>query len=270
MRNFSEYTEIIAEKEKYETQTEAGSVASKFPSLFFFFNYFRIVYYSNRQAKKGIYNRYNWVHSSLDVFHSLEAVGVKFEIDGLDNLKKFDGPAIFVGNHMSTLETMLLPCFIQPVKPVTYVVKKELTDFPLFGPVSSARYPIVVGRKNPREDLIYVMEESAKLLAKGKSIIIFPQKTRTLNFNYKDFNSLGVKIAKRNSVPVVPIALLTDAWGQGKLIKDIGKIDISKKVYFSFGEPIKISGTGANELQSVIDFIASHLKKWGRSDLVIE
>lgn len=270
MRNFSEYTEIIGSKDKYVTEVEAGKIASKFPSLFFFFSYFRIVFYSNRQAKKRIYHRYNWIYSSLDVLHSLEAVGVKFEIEGLNNLKKFNGPAIFVANHMSTLETMVLPCLIQPIKPVTFVVKKELTDFPLFGPVISARYPIVVGRKNPREDLMYVMDESAKLLAKGKSIIIFPQKTRTLNFNYKDFNSLGVKIAKRNSAPVVPIALLTDAWGQGKLIKDIGKIDNTKKVHFTFGEPIEISGSGSDELKRIIEFISSHLKKWGRSDLIVE
>jgi len=270
MRNFSEYIEVIADKEKYVTEKKAGKIAAALPSLFFFFNYLRIVFSSNRQAKKNIYHRYNWVYSSLDVLHSLEAVGVKVEIDGLENLKKFEGPAIFVANHMSTLETMVLPCLIQPVKPVTYVVKKELVDFPLFGPVISARYPIVVGRKNPREDLMYVMDESAKLLAKGISIIIFPQKTRTLNFNYKDFNSLGVKIAKRNSVPVVPIALLTDAWGQGKLIKDVGKINVKKKVRFSFGEPTMISGSGSEELQSIIKFISSHLKKWGRGDLVAE
>ena len=42
------------------------------------------------------------------------------------------------------------------------------------------------------------------------------------------FNSLGNKLAKRNNVPVIPLALITDAWGNGKYIKEAGKIDPSK------------------------------------------
>jgi 1-acyl-sn-glycerol-3-phosphate acyltransferase len=40
---------------------------------------------------------------------ALENVGVRFEITGLDNLKSFEGPAVFIANHMSTLETFVLP-----------------------------------------------------------------------------------------------------------------------------------------------------------------
>jgi len=82
------------------------------------------------------------------------------------------------------------------------------------------------------------------------------------------FNSLGNKLAKRNNVAVIPIALITDAWGNGKLIKEVGKIDPGKTVHLAFGEPIFISGNGAEEHQQIIEFIAGKFREWGRKELV--
>jgi len=169
---------------------------------------------------------------------------------------------------MSTLETLLLPSFIQPVKSVVYVIKKELTDFPLFGPVAAARHPIIVGRSNPREDLRIVMEEGTKSIQDGRSVIIFPQKTRSAIFDRKSFNSLGMKLAKKNNVPVIPLALVTDAWENGKIIKELGKLNTSKIVHFEFGEPLNIKGNGAAEHEIVLDFIEGKIKEWGRRDLI--
>jgi len=131
----------------------------------------------------------------------------------MHNILKTGKPAVFVGNHMSTLETMVLPAIIQPVKKVIFVIKEELTTYPLFGEIAKARDPILVGRENPREDLKIVLEAGSKKLHEGTSVIIFPQKTRSVYFDPSSFNSLGVKLAKRNKVPVIPIALITDALG---------------------------------------------------------
>jgi 1-acyl-sn-glycerol-3-phosphate acyltransferase len=63
-------------------------------------------------------------------------------------------------------------------------------------------------------------------------------------------------------VPVVPLALKTDAWGTGKIIKDFGPVDKNKKVFFAFGEPMKIKDRGSEEHQKVIDFIQNNLAQW--------
>ena len=39
-----------------------------------------------------------------------------------------DGPAVIVGNHMSTLETFALPGLVVPFKPLTFVVKHVEAD----------------------------------------------------------------------------------------------------------------------------------------------
>ncbi len=257
----------ISDNDEYITNP-AGLGKRLFPSLYFFSNMLRILLYSNRQAKKGIYNDARWYDSSIDTLKSLERAGIQFHLEGMDNIRKVEGPVVFVSNHMSTLETMILPSIICSIKPVVYVIKEELGKYPLFGPIALAREPILVGRENPREDLRIVLEEGSKKIEEGKSVIIFPQKTRSMVFDPTLFNSLGNKLAKRNNVPVIPLALITDAWGNGKYIKEAGKIDPSKPVHLAFGQPIYIKGNGAEEHQKIIEFIAGKFKEWGRPELV--
>ncbi len=267
MKDAKEYLKIFAENDEYKTSFRSIKLPLP-PALLFYSNLLRIILYSNYFARKGIYNGVRWANSSIDIVKSLEWAGIKFHFSGMNNLRKVDSPVVLTANHMSALETMVLPSIIQPIKTVVYIIKEELASYPLFGTIAKARDPIIVGRENPREDLKTVLEEGTKKISEGKSIIIFPQKTRTQYFEATSFNSLGIKLAKRNNVPVIPIALLTDAWGNGKLIKDFGKIDPKKEVKICFGGPIFISSSGNEEHQQVINFITNKLKEWGRTELV--
>jgi 1-acyl-sn-glycerol-3-phosphate acyltransferase len=87
-----------------------------------------------------------------------------------------------------------------------------------------------------------------------------------LYFRPAEFNTLGIKLALKAGVPVVPIALKTDAWGVGKIMKDFGRIDRTKKVRFAFGKPMEIKGRGADEHQAIISFIQESLARWEVED----
>ncbi|MDA8083083.1 MAG: lysophospholipid acyltransferase family protein [Nitrospiraceae bacterium] len=256
----------LADRDTYSTDTSLGrSLLLKIfgnPSLAFYPEFYWIVRRSGRRALQGRYGDREWSDSSREVMTALERAGVRFELEGMDNLKKVPGPLVFVGNHMGTLETMVLPCIIQPVHRVTFIVKESLTRTPVFGPVMRSRDPIVVGRKNPREDLKAVLEKGAGKLAAGTSIIVFPQSTRSPRFNPEDFNTLGIKLASRAGVPLLPVALKTDAWGIGSLIKDFGRIDTTKTVHIRFGEPMAVTGRGMHEHEKVIAFIRTNLEAW--------
>jgi 1-acyl-sn-glycerol-3-phosphate acyltransferase len=221
-----------------------------------------IVLRSGAKAKGGRYDSADWVNSSHDVLHALERVGVRFEISGIQHLENLETPCVVIGNHMSILETFVLPGVIQPIRPVTFIVKESLLTYPVFGHVMRSRDPVSVTRTNPRQDFKAVMEGGKERLEKGISVVVFPQTTRTNSFDPAEFNTIGVKLAQRADVPVVPLALLTDAWGNGKRLKDFGKIDPTRKVHLAFGEPLQVTGRGTSEHQAVVTFIEEKLQEW--------
>ena len=236
--------------------------AHSLPTPAFYRKFFAIVFRASFMARHGRYGYAEWAESSRQVLAALESVGLKAEFSGTEHIRRLDSPCVFVANHMSMFETTVLPAVIQPIRNVTFVVKQSLLDYPVFRHVMRSRDPIAVTRDNPREDFKAVMEGGVERLEKGISIIVFPQTTRSSTFDPEQFNTIGVKLAARAKVPVVPVALLTDAWSNGKWIKDLGPIDPKKAVYFDFGEPLEIRGRGSDEHQRIIQFIAARLNHW--------
>ena len=230
--------------------------------LFFMSKYVSILLKCRREALKGRFDTQDWIMSSFDILKLIEGCGGKFHITGLENIRQCQGPVVFVSNHMSTLETMVFPCIIAPIKEVVFIVKDSIVKHPFFGPVMRSRHPIIVSRSNSREDFKIVMDRGQELLATGTSIMIFPQSRRTVEFKPEDFNSLGVKLASRAGVQIVPIAIKTDFWGNGKYLKELGAINRHKPIYMSFGKPLSVNGPGKEEHKKIISFIASNLMKW--------
>jgi 1-acyl-sn-glycerol-3-phosphate acyltransferase len=246
----------------YTAAPRISFLAKTFPSLTFYTDLVRIVAAGSKQAKHGSYDTSDWSRDSLLTLRALERVGVTVEVKGLENITSFDGPCVFIGNHMSTLETFVLPTLIAPIKDTTFVVKQSLVDYPVFKHIMRARNPITVGRQNARGDLKAVLDGGTARLHAGLSVIIFPQTTRSLVFDPAAFNSIGIKLAKRAGVPIVPFALKTDAWGNGSLLKDYGKIDPARPVHFEFGRPLRIRDRGTEEHEEIISFITTKLKEW--------
>lgn len=239
-----------------------GWFARLFPSIAFFMRYAGIVFRAAAKAKWSTYDGEAWTKSSLEVLHALEKSGVEFEVTGIDHLRQVDGPCLIIGNHMGTLETMILPGIIQPNREVTFVVKRALIEYPIFKHVMISRNPIAVSQTDPRGDFKLMMTGGQERLKNGVSLVVFPQGERTLSFDPKEFNSIGVKLASRADVPIVPVALKTDAWGLGSIVSDFGKIDPAKKVHFAFAPPIEVEGRGAEENEQIIQFIGDKLQEW--------
>ena len=233
-----------------------------FPTFSFYFRFLSVIFNASAKAKHNRYDSDQWRQSSVEILHALERVGVCFEISGLPYLKQLETPCVVVANHMSVLETTILPMIILPYKQVTFIVKDSLMDYPVFKHILRSRNPVVVNRTNARQDLKTVLQEGTERLLKGISVIVFPQTTRTRTFDPRKFNTIGVKLAGRAKVPVVPLALLTDAWGNGRIIKEFGRIHSDRVVRFAFGSPLWVEGRGTETHQKIIAFISQNLAKW--------
>jgi 1-acyl-sn-glycerol-3-phosphate acyltransferase len=219
-----------------------------------------------RSRALALANRYDdeaWAASSREIIGNLERCMARFHIEGMDRVRRARGPLVFVSNHMSTMETLVLPGLIVPMKPVTYVVKEKLLHGFFWGPIMRSRNPISVSRTDARADLEVVMREGCERLAAGISVIVFPQGTRQDLFDRSRFNSLGVKLAARAGVGLVPVAVKTDFWGSGGVFHGFGPIHRDRPVHMEFGEPLTAVGRGKAEHEQCLDFIESRLRAWG-------
>ena len=214
-------------------------------------------------ASLGGYNNEKWALASVKIIKAVESVGGQLMVSGLKDIYNYRGPLVYIGNHMSLLETMILPSILLAANKITFVVKDELLRYPVVGILMRALNPIAVSRSNPRQDLKVVLQEGQKFLDSGCSVVIFPQATRSTAFETQTFNSLGVKLAGRSKVPVVPIAIKTDFQETGKWFKDVGPVDPDKTLCFKFGEPLPVEGKGRETHRKVVDFISSSLSEWG-------
>jgi len=231
----------------------------------FYWYVLKSILWGRSRGVKGEFDDEALVECSLRFAEYTEVCGGRLHVTGLDSLRSTPGAVVFVANHMSVLETFLLPGMIGQAKPLEFVVKESLVSHPLFGPLLQSLGAITVTRKNIREDLRCVLEQGTRALHSGRSMCVFPQSTRRTDFVESMFNTMGARLAHRAGVAVIPIALRTDFWQNGKLIKDMGRIDCARDIQFAFGQPIPPADHPKIVHQQVLEFLRQHLPAWGVS-----
>ncbi|MBU0999635.1 1-acyl-sn-glycerol-3-phosphate acyltransferase [Patescibacteria group bacterium] len=257
---------ILRTRSGYQSPRKPRFLVENLPgwaALVYYAQLLTVVWLESRIARKGLYDRKAWANGSLRVFRVVESAGGRFEISGLRSMIDYGGPVVFIANHMSLIDPLVLPCILLLFNTVTFVIKEGLLAYPVFESIMKAVDPIAVTRRSPREDLKVVLTQGQDFIARGHSVFIFPQATRSETFDAANFNSLGVKLARKAGVPVVPVALKMDFQKNGKFIKEMGPVDPKKTLYLKFGEPLMVDGSGQATHQKVIEFIAENLTAWG-------
>jgi 1-acyl-sn-glycerol-3-phosphate acyltransferase len=260
---YEEFKNIITQKFSYQTPQEALDAAKR--SFFYKFN---IWYHINvirgiiscyKFSKRGLFDINQFAAHSYRFLTLVEKCGVSVKIEGLDNLEimKQKG-CVLVANHMSLLETFILPSMFLAFGKGTYILKESLLKYPYLKNALNAIHPISVKRENPRDDLKKVLQEGSEKLKRGISLMMFPQATRDVNFDKTKFNTIGHKLAAKVNAPLIPVAIKTDFQAKG------GRVDRSKPVHISFGKPIlNIAENRKAAYEEAFAFIAETYKSWG-------
>ena len=205
-----------------------------------------------------------WAACCFRTFQKAEKFGIKVSVDGWEHRSGYKGPVVYLSNHMSTLETIMLPPVLLTYGPFDVFVKASLSRLPALKRAAVHMGLIPIGRKSPREDLMRVFSEGVARIKEGHSILIFPQGSRERVFSRKLYSSIGAKLAEKAGVPVMPIAVKTDCDptrpdGKG-FMKDFGTVDPSKDIRLRCGTPIE--GTAKEMHQKVFDWIKAQLEEW--------
>jgi 1-acyl-sn-glycerol-3-phosphate acyltransferase len=244
-----------------------GLFSRWFPSFMFYSRIAGTICSAARGVKAGHTDAELYIESSFGISRAVNSVGGRIIVENAEVLAGLKGPCIIAANHMSSLETMAIQGIVMPIIPMTIVAKASLMKYPGLKISLKASNPIIVGRTNAREDLRIMMTEAHDRISRGISIVVFPQTTRTTEFSPERFNSIGAKLAKREGVPLVPLALKTDFWGYGKIVKDLGRIDPKKAVRYRFGEPLDAAADEREAHRKCVEFIGNTLIEWrGKPD----
>ena len=267
MTTCKEFQEILRATGHYETahpnRTEGPVKISAINSFRYGFTIVRIVYSCAFHHLFRIFNNESWAKICMASVAFAEKLGGVVTFEGFEQRAAYQGPVVYVANHMSTLETMVFPTTLLSFGKLAIVLKESLATMPLVGAAALHVGAISVTRKNAREDLKTVLEEGAKRLACGSSVLLFPQGTRQAVFDAKKFNSLGSKLAERAGVPMVPLAVKTDFLQTGRWIKDFGPVDPNKPIRFACG-PVLPPELGARKMhEQSVAFIEGKIKEWG-------
>jgi 1-acyl-sn-glycerol-3-phosphate acyltransferase len=134
------------------------------------------------------------------------------------------GPVIYAVKHQSAWDTMALAAL--PDRPV-YVLKRELVWIPFFGWLLAAAGFIAVDRKAGAAALRRLAHDAERAVAAGRSLLIFPEGTRTAPGKHRPYQPGIALLYDRLKLPVVPIALNSGLfWGRRSFVKRPGRITV--------------------------------------------
>ena len=183
---------------------------------------------------------------SLAVHGARYITGIRYVVQGRENLPALDQPCVLLVKHQSTYETFLMPV-IMP-KDLAYVFKRELLYVPFFGWAIGQLDMIHIDRKLKSQAFQKVVQQGKDLLDKGIWVIMFPEGTRIERGQSGNYKSGGTRLAIETGVPVIPIAVNSAVcWPRKAFIKRPGTVTVS------IGQAIPSHGRQPDELMADIE-----------------
>lgn len=133
--------------------------------------------------------------------------GIRLVVTGSEHLPQ-GRPVIYLANHQGNFDIPVL--FAGIPGQFRWLAKIELFRIPLFGHVMHAAGYIPVER-NDRRKAIASMNEAARRVAAGTSIMIFPEGTRSPDGVLLPFKKGGFMLALQSQADIVPVAIAGSA-----------------------------------------------------------
>jgi 1-acyl-sn-glycerol-3-phosphate acyltransferase len=174
---------------------------------------------------------YAW-HARLWARLGLRMNGINITIAGAEHLP--DGPVIFMSNHQSNFDILALLAAMP--RQIHWIAKKELFEIPVFGPSMRRGGYIPLDRGDGRKAL-QSMDDAAATIHQGKSVVLFPEGTRSPDGKLLPFKRGGFILARKAAVPVIPVTIN----GSGR-INPAGQIRLySGDIHITLHPPIVVS-----------------------------
>ncbi|MBI5502840.1 MAG: 1-acyl-sn-glycerol-3-phosphate acyltransferase [Deltaproteobacteria bacterium] len=175
---------------------------------------------------------------------NLWTLGADLHILGREHVVPGQAYVLMV-NHQSHLDTGAVVAAL-PMH-LAYVMKQELRKIPIFG-YGCERMGMVYVERGNRESARRSMAEAARRVAAGRSVVFYPEGTRSRDGRLGEFKTGGFRLAIEAQVPILPVSISgtramfpPDSWRFRA-----GRIDIV------IGDPISTTGLKQEDVPSLL------------------
>lgn len=174
----------------------------------------------------------------------IKVAGVDLTVMGAEKVDRTRSYVV-VANHSSALDIMA--CFLAVPLPIRFLAKSELFKIPLLAPAMRAIGIVEVDRQARMAVHDQINQQAKELVAAGRSVIIYPEGTRSRDGSLSSFKKGAFTIAVRSGLPILPVTVhgAHAAWPPGaKLIRG-GPITVV------VDEPIETEGMSIADTSAV-------------------
>jgi 1-acyl-sn-glycerol-3-phosphate acyltransferase len=135
-----------------------------------------------------------------------------------------------------------------------FIAKKQLARIPLFGWAMSAGRFIFIDRQNPLAAR-RSMDEAARRIRSGQSVVIFPEGTRTRTGHLLPFKKGGFHLAIDSGAAIVPVAIRGSrtAMPRGAALIRAGTVAVE------VDEPIPTTGMTAADRDALMERVRGRI-----------
>jgi 1-acyl-sn-glycerol-3-phosphate acyltransferase len=161
------------------------------------------------------------------------------------------GPYVVVANHQSMLDILLLSRLPREMK---WVAKEELFKIPWIGWMLRMTGDIAVRRGDP-ESGGEALAKAKEYLARGMSVMMFPEGTRSTKGTMLPFKSGAFRLALEAGVPVLPIAVSGTAHGMPKGGPWVRPCRATARIL----EPVVLEGAGPDDAPKLRDLVRARI-----------
>ncbi len=170
--------------------------------------------------------------------------GVDSQVSGSFNVY-LDRPQIFMANHQSVFDIFVV--LAQMPAQFRWIAKKELFEVPVFGGALRRTGSIEIDRKN-RERAMVSIDEAARKIREGKSVMTFPEGTRGRPGRIREFKKGVFHLAMKAGVPIVTISII----GSGEIMATKSMRIRPGKILVVVDKPIMTSEYAPEQIDELI------------------
>ncbi|KAI1074696.1 acyltransferase-domain-containing protein [Whalleya microplaca] len=188
-----------------------------------------------------------WTTGRAFKYLMIATTGITFEVIDPKRHLETVRPAVFIGNHQTELDVLMLGCMFPKYCSVT--AKKVLKNVPFLGWFMSLSGTVFIDRKNSKTARDAMAGAASEMHRRKQSVYMFPEGTRsyTKEPDLLPFKKGAFHLAVQAGVPIVPVVVAN--YSHVLYIKDF--VFTSGKIPVKVLDPIPTTGLTAEDVDEL-------------------